>query len=130
MPKVGFLQDVIDSMKAGVYDFTVDGNCSNCGQCCTNFLPMTEKEVRIIKAHIKKHKIKEQKHFLPTAAPTLDFTCPFRNNNDRRCEIYDVRPAICRDFKCDNPKKGIKVNKNIFDGPVRLVRVRETFFGR
>ena len=33
-----------------VKNFTVNDKCSNCGQCCSNLLPMSEKEVKNIKS--------------------------------------------------------------------------------
>ncbi len=51
----------------------------------------------------------EKKHNIPTATPVFDATCPFldESKNCEKCAIYPVRPRICRDFKCDNPKKKI-----------------------
>ena len=126
----GLFGEVIEEMKKGVYDYTKDGKCSGCGSCCTNFLPMSEKEVKIVKRYIRKHQIKEQKHTLPTANPTMDLTCPFRDNVGRRCVIYEVRPAICRDFQCDKPKKGIMANRDMYEERLGIVMVRETFFGK
>lgn len=128
--RIGTYEDMIADMKDGVFDFTKDGECSCCGACCTNFLPMSEKEVKRVRAYVKKNRIKEQKHFVPTAMPTLDFTCPFRNNVDKRCEIYEVRPAICRDFRCDKPKKNIWADRSLYEGKYGIVFVRETFFGK
>lgn len=32
-------------------------------------------------------------------------TCPFRDNVNRICTIYELRPAICKAFKCDKSSK-------------------------
>lgn len=45
-----------------ITDFTFNGKCSNCGQCCSNLLPLSDSEVKRIKQYIKKHNIKEQRH--------------------------------------------------------------------
>lgn len=124
----GNLYDAIRDMKSGVYDFTVDSQCSGCGQCCSNFLPVSDKEIRQIKRYIDKHKIKEQRHFVPSAGEYVDLTCPFRDNTGHRCVIYEVRPAICRDFQCDKPKKGIMANRAMYEGKYRGINVRETFY--
>lgn len=126
--KIGFLQNVIEDMKNGVFDFTKSGECSNCGSCCSDFLPISEKEIKNIKKYIREKNIKEQKHIIPTSTPTIDFTCPFRNNSKRRCEIYAVRPAICRDFKCDKPKKQIEADKSMYHGKYRVISMRDEFF--
>ena len=127
--KVGFLDEVLADMKAGVYDFTKDGKCSNCGQCCADLLPISDEEVRKIRAYIKRNNIKEQRHFLPTVlVPAFDLTCPFRSNAERKCVIYEVRPAICRDFQCDKPRKQIEADKAIYHGLYFPRSMRATFF--
>jgi len=126
----GFIQDVMKDMEAGIYDYTMDGKCSNCGECCANFLPVSKKEVKEIKKYIEKHGIKEQKRFWPFSGPTLDLTCPFRSNSERKCLIYEVRPAICRDFQCDKPRKKIFADKEMYHGKYAVVDMRQEFFGK
>lgn len=41
--KIGEIMEIMDEMESGVYDFTVDGECSGCGACCSNFLPISGK---------------------------------------------------------------------------------------
>lgn len=125
----GILGEVSRRMKSGVFDFTVDGECSNCGECCSNFLPVSRKEIKIIRRYISKKKIKEQKHFIPTRTASVDWTCPFRDNSERICTIYPVRPAICRDFRCDKPKKRIQADKSLYHRKNLVVNMREEFFG-
>ena len=122
------IEEIIKNMESGIYDFTKDGKCSCCGACCSNLLPMSEKEVKNIKRYVNKKHIKEQKHLLPSSAPTLDMTCPFRNEEERKCLIYNIRPAICRDFQCDKPQKKIQANKAMYHGRYRVVDLREEFF--
>lgn len=126
---LGTLQEVVEDMERGVYDFTQNGECSNCGQCCSRFLPMSGKEVKFIKRYIQKHKIKEQRHIFPIAGAVEDWTCPFRSEVERKCLIYEVRPAICRDFRCDKPAKQIKANKDMYHGRYQVVDMRGEFFG-
>lgn len=91
----------------GVVDCTRDGKCSDCGGCCVNELAMTKQEVKIIKDYIKKHNIKPKKTLAPTVEPVIDLTCPFLDQTvtSHRCQIYEVRPKICREFICSNPKR-------------------------
>jgi len=126
--KLGTIEDIRKDMEAGVFDFTNDGVCSNCGECCADLLPVSWKEIQTIKKYIRKNGIKEQIHFLPTARATIDMTCPFRNNLEKRCEIYAVRPMICRDFQCDKPKKQIHADMNLYKGDYLLISMRETFY--
>ena len=125
---VGSLEKIISEMKDGVYDFTKDGECSRCGNCCSDFLPVSDKEIEKIKKYIIKNKIIEQKHLPPTAEPLMYFTCPFFNSNYKKCVIYSVRPAICQDFQCDKPRKEIELNKELFHDKYCAVSMRETFF--
>lgn len=77
-----------------------DGKCSNCGECCADMLPLTDKELKRIKDYAKAHNLKEHRHVPFFALNSTDMTCPFRNNIERRCDIYPVRPEICRSFIC------------------------------
>ncbi len=105
---IGSIEDIIRDMEHGVYDFTVSGECSQCGFCCSDVLPVSRKEIKEIRRYVKRHKIEESVHFVPTKDPIeWDMTCPFRDNDNKICTIYEVRSAICRDFRCDKPKKQI-----------------------
>lgn len=130
MANIGTIDQMIQDMKSGVYDYTKDGECSNCGACCSDFLPVSESEVNAIRKYVAKHGVKEHRHTPPTMQPAQDFTCPFRNDLERKCDIYPVRPAICRDFRCDKPKKEIWANKRMYHGKYNVVNMRETFFGK
>ena len=90
----------------------VDGHCIGCGECCTDLLPTTRREIVRLRDYAKKHQLKE--HRLPAGAAleSVDLTCPFRNETTKRCEVYPVRPLICRAFicsgRCKQPgKRGI-----------------------
>lgn len=121
------IQDTLKCMENGTYDFTKDDKCSGCGQCCSNILPMTQTEIDTIRRYIKRANVREQKHFVPSANPMVDLTCPFLDTSKsaEKCTIYPVRPRVCRDFIC-NPKqrKEPKVT-----GDLKCVFVREEFFG-
>ena len=43
-------------------NFCSDGECSGCGNCCSNCLPVTADEIKIIKAYISRHNIKPENH--------------------------------------------------------------------
>ena len=125
---LGTIQEMLSRMKSGVYNYTKEGACSNCGQCCSNFLPISQKEADAIARYMKKNGIKEHINRPPTAHPTMDWTCPFRNETEKRCDIYPVRPAICRDFKCDKPAKGIMADRDMYEGKYGIADMRGTFF--
>ena len=70
------------------YNIPQHTNCTNCGECC-GIIPVDEKELAEIKEYVKKHNIKARKNFPH---------CPFRNEEQKKCDIYPVRPIICRLF--------------------------------
>lgn len=76
-----------------------DFECKQCGNCCSCILPLSNKEIERIKNYIHKNKINPntannilQKEFVDK--------CPFLNEQNK-CSIYEVRPEICRWFRCD-----------------------------
>ena len=88
-------------------DLTINGKCSRCGQCCSNFIPLTEEE----KAHLielcKKDDTEVQIKTLEDGRVYM--LCPFLiyhpETSTTSCSIYDERPSICRIFKCDTKQK-------------------------
>lgn len=87
-----------DDLKPCYQQFCVDGKCIGCGECCSDFLPVSEKEIKRLKQYVRKHNLTEHRHnFL---LGTNDCTCPFRNEASRKCDVYEVRPLICRSFIC------------------------------
>lgn len=101
------IAEIVRDMQKGVINFTNNGECSNCGKCCSALLPMTDKEFKTLKTFVRYYKYKPHKVILPLADGAVNsMTCPFRNEETKRCDVYSIRPRICRDFKCDKPSKG------------------------
>ena len=115
-----------------VTDYTNHGVCSQCGNCCSNMLPLTEHEIKIIRRYVKTHNIKP--HVLPAilATPTIDLTCPFLDTtkSTQRCKIYAVRPYICKCFICsDLGGIGRYTTDKKFKQETRTtINMRNTFF--
>ena len=128
--KTADIEEMLEEFSNGTYDLTNNGKCTGCGSCCSNVLPMTENEISTIRKYIKKHNIKEHRHNLPTVEPTIDMTCPFLDDSKKcdKCDIYAVRPRICRDFICC-PSKRPKINDLAYKLKCRIVNVRSEFFG-
>lgn len=122
-------QKITQDLEKDCCDLTKDGKCTGCGSCCSNFLVMTEKEIATIQKYVKKHNIKEQRHVFPVNQPTMDFTCPFLNDSKKcdKCEIYEVRPRICRDFICSWKKDGHLMEPE-YSMKAKCVDMRMTFF--
>ena len=101
--KIGSFEQMKKEFADGTYNLTCNGKCTGCGKCCSNLLPMTDEEITTIKKYVKRYNIKENKHFVPLATPTIDMTCPFLDDSKscEKCKIYEVRPKVCRDFICD-----------------------------
>ena len=82
-----------------VENFTCNGKCSGCGNCCTDFLPMSRADEKRIKDYLKLHpEIKEQIHL--DSDNNMHIKCAFRDEVNNKCLIYPVRPQICRKFLC------------------------------
>ena len=127
------LDEVRRNMNDGVYDYTKYGECVGCGQCCTSLLPVSHKELKEIKRYVKKHNIKPCDHTTGVPLmkkPDFDLTCPFRDNNERKCTIYKIRPQICRSFKCDKPKKQIEIDKALISEQRILIDLWSLFKGK
>lgn len=122
----GTLDDFVKDMKHGTYDLTENGKCTGCGECCSNLLPITDAEIRKIKAYMKRNNIKQQKHGVAPLRAGFDLKCPFLDESkEKKCTIYPVRPKVCQDFIC-NPKQRSKPDFTRNPYPVDM---RATFFG-
>ena len=124
------VRQALSDMERGVYDYTKDGKCTGCGQCGSNFLPLSEREIKDIRRYVEKHHIHECKHVAPTVKPIDDWTCPFLDGakkNDK-CTIYAVRPQICRAFQCNQPPSKVKANKQLFWRTRIPINMRKIFF--
>lgn len=73
--------------------------CSRCGDCCGLFIPFTEKELSVIRAYVKQNNIKP--HNRLDMNGQFNARCCFYNEIEKKCDIYEVRPYVCKDFKCD-----------------------------
>ena len=93
------LKQVLNQQINNITVYSCNGTCSKCGNCCTNFLPVTKKEVSKIKQYVKENDIQpENRKF----GNDIVMQCPFFNQKTKRCNIYEVRPFVCRDFLCSH----------------------------
>jgi Fe-S-cluster containining protein len=89
-------------------------------------LPVTQKEIESIKKYIIKNKIKIQKLTIYNQ-PTVDLMCPFRFNG--KCNIYEVRPLICREFACN--KSACETSNELLEKrkQIKAVNFKQIFGG-
>lgn len=130
--KIGSVEEMANDYQNGTHNFTHNGKCSECGNCCSRYLALNNKEINTIRNYTKKHNIKQQKHAIFVHREALfDATCPFLDDTraTHKCTIYEVRPLICREFKCDDWYK-IDRNNKIYKAKLRAVDVTELFFGK
>ena len=126
----GGLDEMLNTYKQGIYNFTDNGKCIECGNCCSRYLLMTQKEINTISKYIQRKKIKQQIHSVNVlSGKVFDATCPFLDDTkpNHKCTIYEIRPQICRDFKCDCWQSGRK--EPPLRKKLRVVDVTEQFFG-
>lgn len=110
----------------GITDFTIDGQCTSCGACCSGVLPLSRMEIARIKHYLTRYPVKEQRR---NGLVGVDMTCPFRDERERKCLIYPVRPDICAEFMCNYTPEDIKRAKMDFHKERAAVFMREEFFG-
>lgn len=99
-----------------------DDECIQCGQCCSNYLPLSEKEIMGIRRYIESHHVKEyNQEFLD---------CPFLNTKKpaEKCDIYPVRPHICREYTCKTLMTG-EIPESMRNDVYQVIDMRLTFFG-
>lgn len=86
----------------------ISGKCTKCGQCCTDFIPLKLKEVDTLKKYIAEHNIEltDWTEFNPTTGMyDIKMFCPLLEKGTNLCKAYEVRPNICKTFKCcKNPQ--------------------------
>ena len=98
MPVKTTVAEIIEKIVTGegeITDCSINGKCSKCGECCTNFLPVTKREIDVIGEYVIKNDIKPQTHIL---VMQNRLTCPYYDGH--KCLIYEVRPLICKEFYC------------------------------
>jgi len=92
------IKEVIENLifgKGKVIDCSLNGKCTGCGECCSNFLPVSQSEIDLIQKYVIENNIHPAKQMLVMQS---SLTCPYFNG--KKCLIYEVRPLICREFYC------------------------------
>ena len=95
-------------------DFSTNGKCINCNECCSINIPLTKKEFKFIKKIVKNNKedlLEFYRLFKEKGGHYL--MCPFSSIETKKCLIYENRPSICKIYHCHNNKKNILDNLDI-----------------
>lgn len=108
---------------------TCGGKCSNCGECCMPLIPITLSEYKVIKEYIKEHHISPQDVHISGNDVRLD--CPFHDIENKKCNIYPVRPEVCKAFLCSTGSVANKYDKraDINGSSNKLVPLDFLFYG-
>ena len=111
-----------------VIDLFVNDECSKCGSCCSRFLPISDKEIKNIKKYIKNKKLKIVPAYQKTClSEVINGNCPFLDlDAENKCQIYPVRPAICKIYSCRDHVHG-NFNLNITLPTLKVKNLYEVF---
>lgn len=93
-------------------NFTCNGKCSRCGECCTPLIPITLKEYKTIKKYIKKHDIKPSNTL---RGDNFYVKCCFYDFEEKKCKINEVKPEVCKNFMCNSSKEKIEKDIKYYD---------------
>ena len=130
MSTYGSLEELLKNQKDRYENNCNDGKCSSCGECCTDLLPLNDAKIKRLKSYAERHNLKENRHNLFWDKKATDLTCPFRNNELNICEVYPVRPVICREFICSKSLDQAKADRDSVISQSRSIRsLRYEVFG-
>lgn len=93
-------KDYIDSLNR-IYEKVSAGNCSGCGECCSESVGASFVEAEVVFATIKQMDSQKRKTILKKIMEyyfdiyDIRQKCPFLNE-EKLCQIYEVRPLNCR----------------------------------
>ena len=73
-------------------------------------MPLTRKEEKRIREYIKKNKIEPE---LFQTNDYMNLQCCFYDRKNKKCKIYEVRPSICKTFKCNRKIDVLELEKEV-----------------
>lgn len=87
--RCGTIEDILMSPNV---DYTVGGKCSECGACCADIIPVSSREIKAIKAYIKRHHVEPVRH-VAAGSDILDGVCPFLRYGQAKEEMPHLQRA-------------------------------------
>lgn len=116
------IKDFVNHVKENKVTDYNNINCENCNDCCGAFTFISQEEFDNLKNYFTKNKLgkityeRAISRVLDTTKrlDALCLKCPL-SNGKLKCDIYNKRPAICRDFHCyTSENKVTEENKNTY----------------
>lgn len=128
--KIGNFEQIISDFKNGEFDKTIGGKCpSGCSECCGRVLPISQKEIDIIREYIAQNNVKPYKNFL-YGNGVVNMCCPFldMSKQSKHCMIYTVRPNVCKAYLCNNKVYDEEAEKQLFLSNIIVIDMWNEFF--
>jgi Fe-S-cluster containining protein len=134
-----------------VYEKTPSTVCSNCGDCCRSFsIDLYSVEYQQILRYLKRYfSISDLNRIRGLCGMEVAIEqrglakmrrCPFRNEESKLCTINEVKPIVCRQYKCEkiewadssgcSGKKKSREMISSFSDPFFIVRDKEILIFR
>ena len=130
MSTYGSIERMMASQEERYKNSCVNGKCSGCGECCTDLLPLTDAELKRLKDYAKRHNLRENRHSCFWDKNATDLTCPFLNKDTSKCDVYPIRPVICREFICSKEYEQAIADRDFITSQSRTIRsLRFEVFG-
>lgn len=113
------LEMLVNPQKTKITNLSICGECSKCGECCGNFLPICQEDLDRLQEYVIENNIKPEMQML---VMQQKLSCPYFNG--KKCLIYEARPMICREFYCyKNPS--LKMIKEIQEKEFAVINMWE-----
>lgn len=116
-------------MSSEIHNNTNNGQCSKCGECCGLFIPFTESELKKIIKYVKQNNIEPTDRI--DIQGNMYANCCFYDRYNRKCNIYPVRPYVCKDFICSRidwkEKREIYENRAKYNSSTTNTKILATF---
>lgn len=106
MPTINSIEGFLDQYSDGEITDYNNPTCKGCNECCSIIVMITKEEFMRLRKFLRHDNLGKQifKRGINLITRyrdqgTLYLMCPFCNSK-KRCEIYSMRPKMCRDFHC------------------------------
>lgn len=87
--------------------YTGRGSCYGCGECCGRFIPLSAFDVERLRSFAERNEVATEPMATidgDSMTIRINLNCPFLV--DGLCSVYEARPEICREYRCDLHRNG------------------------